>query len=207
MTDLPDMGTNRLSDPSTWVGQHGDYLYRNALLRLGEREAAEEVVQETLLAALQGRAQFSGHSSERTWMVGILKHKVVDHLRRAGREVLLEDQGLLPCEEEHPFAEEGEWSGHWRNAALAPADWGETPAALLDQQEFWQVLKSCLAGLPPRLAQAFALREIDQLACEEVCKVLGVSATNLWVMLHRSRMHLRRCLEVKWLIGERKGSR
>lgn len=194
-----------MSDPSTWVAQHGDYLYRNALLRLGDREAAEEVVQETLLAALQGRGQFSGRAAERTWLVGILKHKVVDHLRRAGRQIPLEDQGLLPCEEEEPFAGEGEWRGHWRNAALAPADWGETPAALFDQQEFWQVLRGCLAGLPPRLAQAFALREIDQLECAEVCKVLGVSATNLWVMLHRSRMQLRRCLEAKGLAGERKG--
>lgn len=205
MADLPGAVAHQLSDPATWVAQHGDYLYRNALLRLGDQEAAEEVVQETLLAALQGQVQFSGRSSERTWMVGILKHKVIDCLRRASRETPLEDAGLLPCEQEQPFAEEGEWPGHWRNAALAPADWSNTPAALYDQQEFWQVLRTCLAGLPPRLAQAFALREIDQLESGEVCKVLGVSPTNLWVMLHRSRMQLRRCLELKWLAVERKG--
>jgi len=142
---------HQLSDPSTWVAQHGDYLYRNALLRLGDREAAEEVVQETLLAALQGRGQFSGRSSERTWMVGILKHKVVDHLRRAGRETPLEEKGLLPCEEEQPFAGEGEWRGHWRSAALAPADWGETPAVLRLKGE-----------MDERLAREQELRQVNQ---------------------------------------------
>ncbi len=108
----------RLSSPENWVDQHGDYLFRYALLRLRNREVAEEVVQETFLAALQARDKFNGQSSEKTWLVGILKHKVIDHFRRTSKEVHLEDIDVLPCEREEAFRATGEWKGHWTDKRL-----------------------------------------------------------------------------------------
>lgn len=208
MDDSQSASPSHLSDPATWVDQHGDYLYRNALLRIQNEDLAEELVQETFLAALNARSRFSGRSSERTWLVGILKHKIVDHFRKDSREHPIEEIGQLPCEAERPFAEEGQSKGHWRVAdGMGPMDWGATPSAILEQKEFWEILNACLSALPSRLAHSFTLREIEGLSSQEVCKVLNITATNLWVMLHRCRMQLRRCIEMKWVTSDIEGSR
>lgn len=184
------------SNPETWVDEYGDYLYGYALLRLRNRELAEEMVQETFLAALKACHNFAGQSSERTWLVGILKHKIVDHFRRASREHSVAD---LETEsgEDGLFRRSGEWAGHWTPAGT-PKDWADDPGRLVEQKEFLEVLNRCLAELPPRLAAAFTLREIDGCSSIEICQVLNVSASNLWVMLHRARALLRRSLEVNW---------
>ncbi len=187
----------RLSSPENWVDQHGDYLFRYALLRLRNRGVAEEVVQETFLAALQARDKFNGQSSEKTWLVGILKHKVIDHFRRTSKEIHLEDLDVLPCEREEAFRATGEWVGHWTEKA-APLEWGDNPIKLLEEREFRVALDQCLASLPPRLAQVFILREMEELSTDEICKILNISEANLWVMLHRSRMQLRRSLELTY---------
>ena len=187
-----------LSDPSTWVDQHGDYLFRYALMRLRDRSIAEETVQETFLAALQAKSKFSGNSSEKTWLVGILKHKIIDHFRKHRREVSLEETQLLPSEREETFRTAGEWVGHWSENA-APSDWGADPIKTLEKREFWQSLEQALQTLPPRLAQVFVLREMDEMSSSEICNLLEISESNLWVMLHRSRMQLRRALELNYL--------
>lgn len=162
--DGPSGASHRLSDPSTWVAQYGDYLFRNAVLRVRHRDLAEEMVQETFLAALEARGRFAGRSSEKTWLTGILKHKVIDHLRRSSREIPVEDVERLPCEEESPFLETGTWKGHWRSFQAGPADWGGSPSDILERKEFLEVLHACLSGLPPRLARAFVLREVVELS-------------------------------------------
>lgn len=187
-----------LSDPSTWVDQHGDYLFRYALMRLRDRSIAEETVQETFLAALQAKSKFSGNSSEKTWLIGILKHKIIDHFRKHRREVSLEDTQLLPSEREETFRTTGEWVGHWAQHA-APSDWGADPIKTLQKREFWQALEQALQTLPPRLAQVFVLREMDEMSSAEICNLLEITESNLWVMLHRSRMQLRRALELNYL--------
>jgi RNA polymerase sigma-70 factor (ECF subfamily) len=185
------------SDPSAWVDLHGDYLYRYALLRLRDPALAEDAVQETLLAALQARHTYGGRSAERTWLTGILKHKLVDHFRRASRQAYaLEDEGE-EFEHEELFRQEGKWKDHF-DPARAPVEWNSTPAALLERGEFWEVFDTCLSPLPARISSAFVLRELEGLSGGEVCEVLGISANNLWVMLHRARTHLRRCLELNW---------
>jgi RNA polymerase sigma-70 factor, ECF subfamily len=191
------MSGMRLSDPSTWVDQHGNYLFRYALMRLRDRALAEEAVQETLLAALQAKDKFSGHSSEKTWFVGILKHKIIDHFRKQRREVPLEDSDLLPAEREESFRTTGEWVGHWTEEA-APTEWGANPIQVLEKREFWDALEQALSTLPPRLAQVFILREMDEMKSDEICKLLGITESNLWVMLHRSRLQLRRTLELNY---------
>ncbi|MFL6652462.1 MAG: sigma-70 family RNA polymerase sigma factor [Sulfurifustaceae bacterium] len=176
--------------PERWLDEHGDALFGYAYLRVRDQHAAEDLVQETLLAAWRARDSFAGASSERTWLVGILKHKLADHWRRAGRNV--EPANDDPEELDRFF--DNAARDHWRNR---PSAW-QDPDAALEQQQFWQVFADCIAGLPPAQAQAFSLCELDGASGEEACKVLQVAPTNLWVMLHRARLRLRQCLETNW---------
>jgi len=180
-----------LSDPETWVDQYGDYLYRFALSRIQDSSVAEDLVQETLVAALQARNSFKGRSSERTWITSILKNKIVDHFRKIKREQVVDEiespEGLM----DELFDEKGEWQA-------GPAKWTINPTELLEQKEFWKILSRCLSELSTMKARAFVLREMDGLSTEEICKVLNISPTNCWVLLHRARMSLRQCLEINW---------
>ena len=171
---------------------HGDYLYRFALGRLRNSELAENLVQETFLAALQSYQRFMGKSTERTWLVGILKHKMMDHFRRKYREISVTD---LEADENAAINEFFDQTEHLKKQ---PANWQPLPRQLLENGEFWTALEQCLGKLSTSCAQAFSLREIDGLASKEVCKVLGIASTNLWVLLHRARLQLRQCLEIHW---------
>jgi RNA polymerase sigma-70 factor (TIGR02943 family) len=178
-------------DSSEWVDRYGDYLFRYAMLRLRDRSTAEDLVQETFLAGIKDLRSFSGNSSESTWLVGILKHKIADHFRRQARESPLEDNDLRDQSDPSPF----DGSGHWTSG---PTNWGGNPADLYREKKFLDQLTKCLSGLSPNQANAFTLREIEGADTGEICKVLNVTETNLWVILHRARMQLRRCLEINW---------
>jgi len=178
-------------DPSEWVDRYGGYLFRYAMLRLRDRSASEDLVQETFLAALKDRGSFSGGSSEATWLVGILKHKIADYYRHQAREAPLEDGDLRELSNPLPF----DRSGHW---VSGPAEWGGNPADLYREKKFLDQFMQCLSELSPNHANAFTLREIEGEDTKTICKVLNVSETNLWVILHRARMQLRQCLETHW---------
>ncbi len=182
-----------LSDPQNWPDLYGDFLYRFALLRTREASVAEEMVQETFLAALQARNRFAGQSTERSWLVGIMKHKIADHFRKVFREIPTDELDRLGAEDDADGTFDRD--GHWRPDQRAPMDWPDNPAGILEQKQFWDVLKRCLGELPPRMAQVFTLREVDEASTEEICAMLGITPSNLWVLLHRSRKHLRECLE------------
>ncbi len=179
------------SDPENWVDKYGDFLYRYALVQLRSPALAEDVVQETFLAALEKRQNFAGRSTERTWLVGILKHKVIDHFRRDSRSEVVDDFDSLKSHDGELFDHTGRWK-------TGPAAWTMDSSKILEQNEFLEVLKSCLSELPDRLAKAFLLRELEEMSTNEVCKVLSISATNLWVILHRARNQLQQCLGVSW---------
>jgi RNA polymerase sigma-70 factor (ECF subfamily) len=182
------------SDPAAWVDLHGDALFRFAMLRVRDRERAEELVQETFLAALRGRAGFEGTSSERTWLIAILRRKIVDHVRRKavqGTSLDMHDRAGTP---EAWFDGKGKWKE-------PVPEWPSDPASLVTNSEFRRALDECLSKLPPALLEAFALREAEQMESAEVCKVLGITPTNLWTQLHRARMSLRKCLESNWFLG------
>ncbi|OIQ80654.1 RNA polymerase sigma factor SigM [mine drainage metagenome] len=176
-----------------WLAEHGDYLFRYALARLRDPHQAEDAVQETLLAALAGSG-FAGLASPRTWLTGILKHKIIDQFRRQQREVSLDApeqvEAIDPGMEEF-FQDDGHW-------LEPPQAWSE-PGNLLQQNQFLQVLQDCMDSLPGNLARIFLLREIEQSDNAEICQELEISPTNAWVMLYRARMGLRKCLEVHWL--------
>jgi RNA polymerase sigma-70 factor, ECF subfamily len=166
------------------------YLLRYAALELRNPESAEDCVQEALLAALSAEASFEGRSNLRTWLTGILKHKIVDAIRRASRERPAERTEEETAELDALFDE----TGHWREP---PQPW-DYPDSALHQKQFLQALEACLAGLPARTAQVFMLREHLGLDTDEICKDLGLTATNCWVLLYRARMLLRECLEKTW---------
>lgn len=188
-------------DPGRWLDDHGDYLFKYAVFRLRDDTAAEDVVQETFLAALKAYEKFEGRGSERTWLVGILKHKVVDHFRRAVREAPLGEEADEASDHREFFERADEWQGHWNND-YAPTDWHATPAELMERSDFWKVFSDCLSPLPERTANAFTLREVDGHTSEEICEILSISVNNLWVMLHRARLQLRNCLEMNWFKRE-----
>lgn len=179
------------SDPNVWLDKHGDALFRYALLHLGDQSAAEDAVQETLLAALKARKNFAGQSSERTWLIGILKHKVVDHIRGRARDAANADLETTAEFVNACFNEKGLWKS-------GPVGWGRVANEPFEKSEFWEVYRFCVSRLPPLLSGAFLLRETAEISTDEICKVLNVTATNLWTMLHRARTRLRACLETNW---------
>ena len=184
--------TANIDNPETWVDEYGDFLYRYALSRIKDPSVAEDLVQETFLAALRARENFKGRSAGRTWLIAILKHKIVDYIRKKIREPSSDKIETLSDLVDSDFDDRGGWQ-------IGPFKWAINPDKIYEQKEFLDVLYRCLAELPERLAEAFMLREMDGLSTEEVCKVLDITATNSWVMLYRARMSLRRCLENKWL--------
>jgi RNA polymerase sigma-70 factor (ECF subfamily) len=158
---------------------------------------AEDMVQETFLAALKAVQSFAGRSAERSWLVGILKHKILDHYRKAGREASFTDLNFYSDEESDRFVSEGMLQGGWIHE-LGPLQWPSEPGAGLDSQAFWKTYHDCAGKLPTNISTVFTLREVDGVGSEEICEVLNISENNLWVMLHRARMALRRCLETNW---------
>ncbi|HSV16856.1 MAG TPA: sigma-70 family RNA polymerase sigma factor [Casimicrobiaceae bacterium] len=175
---------------------HRRYLLRVAQLQLRDTDLAEDVVQDTLLAALKARDGFTGKSTVKTWLTGILKHKIVDAIRARQRQPVgvasFEDE--VDLDEFDPmFKDNGTW-------AAPPAEWGD-PENALSRQQFFDVMQFCLDKLPPNTARVFMMREVMDLPTEEICKELTITANNLWVILYRARMALRMCLEQNWFSG------
>ncbi len=174
-------------EPSAWVEKYGDSLYRYALSRLRDGEAAEEVVQQTFLSALQHQDQFSGQGSERGWLLAILKRKLVDFIRQRNRTSPLSDDDML----ETCFESNGSWKRELRSVLSRPLD-------ALEREDFWRILRECLKELSTRQADAFVLREMDERTAEEICKELEITTSNLWVLLHRARLRLSVCMQTCW---------
>ncbi|RMG91186.1 MAG: sigma-70 family RNA polymerase sigma factor [Zetaproteobacteria bacterium] len=174
-----------------WLEEHGDHLYRFAMLRVRDPEVALDLVQETLLAAWQGRDRFRGSSSLRTWLVGILKHKITDHIRREIR-----DRELGKAVENDPSSMFFKADGSWNENQHA---WKEDPEILCRNHQFRGVLEDCLERLPDKQQKVFMLREMAGEATDAVCKICNITPTHAHVLLHRARLALRKCLEINWL--------
>ncbi|TWT96184.1 RNA polymerase sigma factor YlaC [Botrimarina colliarenosi] len=167
-----------LGDPEDWVNHYGDSLLRYALLRVGDIEAAEDLVQETLLAAWRGRDAYRGACDPRTWLISILKRRVADHYRRQGRNAPRE-AGVDPE----------------KIVDVAANDDSE-------KRDFWRVFFACSGDLPAHLARAFQLRTFADAEPAAICATEGISRKNLSVRLHRARRLLRQCLESRWFTDD-----
>ena len=196
---LPDPQVSQLRSQSaalcvddSFVDDHGDALFRYALQRVQDQTTADDLVQETFLAAIQARDSFRRQSSVRTWLISILRHKILDRLRKEcrGGQPDTSDDVIDRC-----FDQRGSW-------VHRPGKWSVDPASLLEQEEFWVVFKRCRDALPGQIQTAFSLRVMSEMKAEDVCKELQITSTNLHVMLHRARARLRACLEADWFQGK-----
>ena len=196
MSSVNNHDTNKLNaqgvaDPGIWVDQHGDVLYRYALARVRRPDVAEDLVQETFLSALRSQHHFEGRSSERTWLTGILRHKILDFYRNRSRGI---PESVQISHEDWLsgfFDEQESWIKPPNARAI-------DPEALVEREEFWGIFDSCLDGLPVRSREAFVRRVVEDEDVGTVCKALKVTATNLYVILFRARTQMRHCLTLKW---------
>ena len=186
---------NQATDPNRWVDEYGNYLFNYALGRLRNKTDAENAVQETFLAAFKNKDTFEGKSTERTWLISILKHKIIDHIRKAYKERPITDIK----NDEQTIDQFFDQASHLDKI---PGTWMPKTDELLNKNEFWDAFRECQKKLPQGAADAFMLREVEQLKGREVCEILNISESNLWVLLHRARLQLRACLEKNWFEKE-----
>jgi RNA polymerase sigma-70 factor, ECF subfamily len=189
-------------DAAAWLDEHGDVLFRYARSRVGKRDLAEDLVQETFLAALQAQDRFQGGATVRTWLMSILRHKIVDHYRRAAHQPTTPDadgSGRPDPVRERYFDRKGLWK-------TTVARW-KAPDQALEDREFWEVLDGCFSRLPRSLSSVFILRELEDLDMAELGRILELTEGNLRVRLHRARLLLRECLEKHWFVESSPGSR
>lgn len=178
-------------DASQWLDEHGNALYRYARSRVGRRELAEDLVQDTFLAAVKSREPFRNESTVRTWLISILRRKIIDHHRRQ-TVAADDDRDSFRSSPDHArfFTSDGKWQ-------KVPVPW-KAPPDVLEKGEFWIVFNACLSKLPPPLAKTFMLRECVGVEVDELRETLALSAGNIRVQLHRARLFLRACLERNW---------
>lgn len=201
---------NRKEKASQHTGLLNDEVFLNevrrqmlkfATLQLRDGQLAEDAVQEALVGALRNAASFGGRAAFKTWIFAILKNKIADALRYKQR--MVNSSSLLREEDEDAdFSELFDRKGFWQPDER-PVAWGN-PEASLREGQFWQVFEACLEGLPPKQARVFMMREFIELDADEICAELKLTSSNLYVLLHRSRLRLRECIENKWYLeGER----
>ncbi len=180
-------------DPGRWVDEHGGCLYGYALTRVRAPEVAKDLVQETFLVGIRSLEKFAGRSSERSWLVGILKNKILDYFRRAHRETSFSDMEWRADQVSESFDADAH-----SNCLNSAYHWGSKAEEVMHKTEFWQTMRDCLSKLPRRHSIVFRLREIDCMSTQEICRTLSISEDNLWVILHRARAALRESLEKNW---------
>ena len=170
-----------------WVDEYGDALLRFAFAKLQNRAAAEDVVQETFIAAYCSFDSFRGESSPMTWLVSILRNKLIDLVRKEQRErnkidQFFDDKILPKCP--------------WNAGRLS--EWSDDPAQGLENEEFWRVFNDCVSKLPEKLLEVYSMREINEIELVQICKILKITSTNVSVRLYRARLALRECLDQNW---------
>jgi len=191
LANTAEMTQPKTTTPDDWVEAHGDYLFNFAIGQLRDASVAEDLVQDTFLAAFKARERFGGQSSERTWLVGILRHKIYDHLRQTCRERAVRSD--IPAS--HGDDEAWEDAVMWLHDVASES---QSPSRRMELAEFRVNLELALGKLPPRVAQVFQLYALEEQTNAEVCKRLDISESNLWVMLHRARKQLQGQLGAWW---------
>jgi RNA polymerase sigma-70 factor (TIGR02943 family) len=186
-------------EPQHWVEKYGDYLFNYAIVRVNDKDKAEDLIQETFLAGLKAQERFRGESSERTWLTSILKRKIIDTYRKkySSKEVSFGEQEQTVFDGDFYRSEEP-FKGHWLEGR-GPHSHSLLPEGELEQAELTEVIRLCIENLQPHLAAAFTMKMIDEEDSDTICKELGITPSNLWVMLHRARLRMRDCMEKKWM--------
>lgn len=181
------------SDPVSWVQKYADSLYRFALLRLRDEEVAKDMVQDTFLAALQQLSRFEGKSSEKTWLTAILKNKIVDYYRKQASTGIKQVVSAEAGQEDFFEAD----NGHW-NSRHSPKSFGLDDDNPLLLKELGSILNNCLKKLPALWFSVFSMKHLDDLGSVRICDELQITDANFWVIMHRTKLNLRACLQKNW---------
>ena len=177
-------------EPNKWIDNYADYLFNYAVVRVNNSDLAKDLVQETFFAGLKSAKNFQGKSTERTWLVSILKRKVIDHYRKINSK-----KGQ--AEVRMNFYNDGENEGNWLEERV-PQSWDNTSEKKIENEELRSQIDICIDNLPEKYAMVFRMKTIQEFETEEICKELDITASNLWVIIHRARTQLRRCMEDNW---------
>lgn len=184
-------------NPAEWVKLYADDLYKFAVIRVSDSGLAQDLVQDTFLSALQAVAQFRGESSEKTWLMTILKHKIIDHFRASGKTAVtisINEEKTGDSDPHHLFFNE---KGHWRKE-MAPKAWIADINSKQEQTDFYSILRACMNKLNEIGKKVFNLKYLEEKESTDICKELSITASNYWVIIHRAKLQLRSCLEKNW---------
>ena len=177
-------------DTDKWIDNYADYLYNYTIVRVNDSDLAKDIVQDTFFAGLKSAKNFEGKSSERTWLVSILKRKIIDYYRKTNSK-----KGQ--AEVRMNFYSDGDNEGDWIEERV-PKTWENEAEKSIENKELNQQLASCIAALPEKYRLVFTMKTIQDFDTEEVCNELEISASNMWVLIHRARTQLRKCMEDNW---------
>jgi RNA polymerase sigma-70 factor (TIGR02943 family) len=186
---------NNLLDPHQWVKAHADYLYAYTIARINDEEQAKDLVQETFLAALEKVNSFEGKSAERTWLTAILRNKIVDVYRKKSSALVNSDINKAEQEQADFFDSD---TGHWTNER-APQQFGIDNHDPIINKEFNQILLKCMRKLPALWMSVFTMKHMDDETTDIICAELKLTASNFWVIIHRTKLNLRACLQKNWI--------
>lgn len=179
-------------NPDKWIDLYADYLFNYTIVRVNKNEIAKDLVQETFLAGLKAMKNFEGKASERTWLIAILKRKIIDYYRKI-------NSNKGKAEVRMNFYNDGENQGEWIEER-APQTWGSDSDKGIETEELGDALNKCIHKLPEKYGMVFKMKTIQDFETEEICKELDITPSNLWVIIHRARTQLRRCMEDNWFI-------
>ncbi|MCE3228065.1 MAG: polymerase subunit sigma-24 [Bacteroidetes bacterium] len=193
--DTPE-NTNKL-EPQYWVERYSDYLYSFAYYRVNNQELAEDLVQDAFLSALNARDTYKGQASEKTWLVSILKNKIIDHYKKAStrNESPLQLSSVEAPSYDYYFNKQKK--GHWQPDSK-PKDWDEAQHQP-ETKEFFNILEKCLDSLPAKWRGVFTMSLLDDNDSPVVCKEFNLTSSNFWVIMHRAKLQIRECLEKNWV--------
>ena len=190
---------NRLQ-PEKWVDLYADYLYAYAYNRIQDEEQAKDLVQDSFLSALKAKETFKGEASEKTWLISILKRKIIDLYRKRAShpQQSFEENESYKLAYSHYFTEDGLMPGEWKKEH-APKPWSVTEKSLIEQQEFKNILSRCLSKLPQVWASVFSMKYLEEEESDRICKEMELTSSNYWVIMHRAKLQMRECLEKNWI--------
>ncbi|NDV43736.1 sigma-70 family RNA polymerase sigma factor [Flagellimonas sediminis] len=183
------MAENELH-PENWVDLYADYLFNYAVARVGDADLAKDLVQETFFAGLNSAKNFKGDAAERTWLISILKRKVIDHYRKINSK-----KGK--AEVRINYSEDSEAEGDWLEQQVADP-FSKDGDHIMENEELGLAIQDCISKLPQKQALAFKMKTIQGMGTEDICNELGINPSNLWVMIHRARTALMGCLNDNW---------
>ncbi len=187
------MHQDKSLEPEAWVKNHADYLYAFAVRRISDSETCKDLIQDTFISGLKNRGSFQGKSSERTWLVAILKNKIIDyHRKNAGNKTISHSINELNPDN---FFED---NGHWK-PEYSPREIAYDEADSIENKEFGEMLKLCMGKMPYLWLSVFTMKHLDDEDSENICKELNLSPSNFWVIMHRAKLSLRACVEKNWV--------